>query len=225
MKITLAIASIIGLASLAQAAVTLQFSDTSNYLSNFANGAGNAIATDGSNRMVWGIIVDGGIDGINGASLLTPYKAGFSLAANNTGISLSTTTTGLDTVNTNDVLYIASAVMGSSATALDGAASNTNRLLSFTNLIYGGAVAAGKSFAIVWFNQTALGGTATDGLKYGVFATGLTLPADPGNYNLASNFAGADTLKPQAYVVGVPEVSSALLGAVGALGLLRRRRN
>ena len=224
MKIKLAIASLIGMASLSQAAVTLQFSDTTNYLSNFANGSGTSVAADATNRMVWGIIVDGGVDGINGASLVTPYKEGFSLAANATGLALTTTTTGLDTVATNDVLYIASAVMASSATPLDGALANMNRLLSFSGLTYGGNVAAGKSYAIVWFDKLALGGTATVGLKYGVFATGLTLPADPGTYNLASNFAGADTQKTQAFSVGVPEPSAALLGAIGALGLLRRRR-
>lgn len=238
MKITLIIASVLGMAGLTQAAVTLQFSDTTNYLTNFATGAGStsttpgaaaasAIATNGSNRMVWGIIVDGGTDGFNGASGLTPYKSGFSLAANTSGISLSTTTTGLDSVSTNDVLYIAGAVMASNSSALDGSSLNMNRLLSFTGLTYSGAVAQGKSFAIVWFDKTALGGNSTDGLQYGVFATGLTLPADPGTYNLASNFAGGDAVKTQAYALNtiVPEPSSALLGMVGALGLLRRRRN
>ena len=226
MKITLAIASLIGLAGLAQAAVTLQFSDTSNYLSNFANGAGSSTAADASNRMVWGIIVDGGVDGFNGANAVTQYKSGFSLASNNTGIALSTTTTGADTIATNDVLYIAGALMASNSSALDGAPVNMNRLLAFSNLTYGGNVAAGKSFAIVWFDKLALGGTATTGMKYGVFATGLALPADPGTYNLSSNFAGADPLKTQAFVVdAVPEPSAALLGAIGALGLLRRRRN
>ena len=226
MKIKLAIASLIGMAGLSHAAVTLQFSDTTNYLSNFANGAGTSVAADATNRMVWGIIVDGGVDGFNGASLVNSYKAGFSLAANATGIALTTTTDGTNSTATNDVLYIASAVMASSTTALDGASANMNRLLSFSGLTYGGNVAAGKSYAIVWFDKLALGGTATEGLKYGVFNPGLVLPADPGTYNLASNFAGADTQKTMGFsIIGVPEPSAALLGAIGALGLLRRRRN
>ena len=227
MKLKLAaIGLLIGTLNSAQAAVTLSFSDgTTNYLTNFANGAGVSVATDGSNRMVWGVIVDGGSDGFNGANSSIFYQSGFSLAANNTGILLSATTNGTDTFATNDVLYIASAVMASSATASDGASANMNRVMTISGLVYSGNVAAGKAYAIVWFDRTALGGTAGQGLKYGVMPTGLVLPADPGTSSLGPNFAGADPLKTLDFTVGaIPEPSAALLGAVGALGLLRRRR-
>lgn len=208
-------------------AVTLQFSSTTNYLSNFANASGTAIASDGSNRMVWGLIVDTLGNGFGGASAATPYRHGFSLAGNTTGISLTTTTDGLDTVASDDVLFIASAVMASStaATPPDSSLTNMNRVLSFTSMNYGGGVAQGMSYAIVWFDQLALGGTSLEGQKYGIFATGLLLPADPGTYNVSASFAGADPLKTMDYVLTVPEPSAALLGALGVLGLLRRRRN
>jgi hypothetical protein len=99
-----------------------------------------------------------------------------------------------------------------------------NRLLSFTAMNYSAGVAQGKPYAIVWFDKIAVGGTSFEGQGYGVFQTGLTLPADPGTYNVSTNFAGADSLKTMDYALSVPEPSAALLGALGALGLLRRRR-
>ena len=94
---------------------------------------------------------------------------------------------------------------------------------------------------VIWFDVTALSGTSATGTKYGMFEipstpitvaagttiAGNTLGADPGTYNYSPAWAGADTLKPMSFTLGeaVPETSTSLLGALGALALLRRRRN
>jgi len=56
--------------------------------------------------------------------------------------------------------------------------------------------------------------------------TANKLPGADGSYSYASVFDGPDAAKNMAYTLGVavPEASTALLGALGALGLLRRRR-
>ncbi len=222
------------LANIASGAVTLSFSNSTNWLSNFANGSGSSIDTPGiagsENRMVWGIIVDADNDGFAGANAANPYDDGFSLAANTTGILLNNTNGG----SSGDVLYIASALMASSTTALAGeGVANVNRLLTFSGLTFNSTLGAGAGdkFAIVWFDKLALGGTATEGMKYGIFELPDAidnLPSDGTNAStFPAQFAGVDELKTMGFAAGsaVPETSTSLLGALGALALLRRRRN
>lgn len=226
----------------ANGAITIAFTNPSTgTLSNFQNGAGSSSdPLNVSNRMVWGILVDSQRDGFDSITSGLSYKSGFSLAANSAGLALSLNTS----VVTDDVLYIAGSVMASTNTATNlpntgESPANQNRILSFTgfNFNAGLGVDAGDKIAIIWFNQLALGGTTTDGLKYGIYelpsvlfdATNFAnvLPADNGgSYTFAPAFAGADPSKAMGYALGViPEPSSAFLGLVGALGLLRRRRN
>jgi len=226
MKTKLVIALFVGFTTLSQAAVTLSFSTTSVYASNFLNGSGSS---DGAAaRMVWGVVVDVAGNGFGGASATSAYRGGFNLASTPGGVVMTTTTDGLDSVASDDVLFIAGSVMAQNSNANDGSAIGMNRLLSFSNLAYGtGGVAQGQSFAIIWFDALALTGTADTGLKYGVYEmTSLnTLPADPGTYALSPAFTGADAPKAMEYAINVvPEPSAALLGAIGVLGLLRRRR-
>jgi hypothetical protein len=77
---------------------------------------------------------------------------------------------------------------------------------------------------IVWFDATALGGTIQGGDKYGALPLpAFTIPADGAAVNFSSNFVGVEPVR-MADMTFVPETSTALLGALGALGLLRRRR-
>lgn len=234
MKARFLILPILCLAASAQGAVTLQFSSTTEYLGNFLNGAGTAIGAGA--KMVWGIVVDADRNGFaGGVNPANPYMDGFSLAANANGIALSTLTGGAS----DDVLFLPAPVMVSNLAAKDGAAIGENRVLAFTNLLYSGGVGNGDQFAIIWFDQLALGGTAATGLKYGVynppsnppsnplwFGAANVLPTDSGNYSFCPAFAGPDAPKTMDFQLGVavPEASTALLGALGALGLLRRRR-
>jgi hypothetical protein len=222
------------LANMASGAVTLSFSNATNWLSNFANGSGSSIDTPeiagSENRLVWGIIVDSDNNGFAGANAENPYDDGFSLAANTTGILLNNTNGG----SSGDVLYIASAVMASSTTALAGeGVANVNRLLTFSGLTFNATLGAGAGdkYAIIWFDRTTLGGTATVGTKYGIFELPDAidnLPPDGTNASTyPAQFAGVDGLKTMGFAAGlaVPETSTSLLGALGALALLRRRRN
>jgi len=243
MKLNLVLGALACMVVSANAAITITFSNnTTGALSNFLNGAGSSTdPTNVANRMVWGILVDAAGDGFDAITSSTSYDNGFSLAANANGFALNLNTT----VATDDVLYVASAVMASSNTAINTplgeVPANQNRLLSFTGFNYNTVlgVNAGDRIAIIWFDTLTLGGTAADQLKYGIyelpnvsydggtnFANVLTTD-NGGAYVFASAFAGADSAKSMGYTLGspIPEPSAALLGAIGALGLLRRRRN
>src|SRR5687768_7032152 len=117
MKLRLIFAASACMIASSQAAVTLAFSNsTSGALSNFQNGAGSSTDVNNiTNRLVWGVLVDSGGDGFDSIVNSTSYKSGFSLAANATGFALSLNTN----VVTDDVLYIASATMASSSTAIN----------------------------------------------------------------------------------------------------------
>jgi hypothetical protein len=236
MKIKLALALLVAAVSNSYGAVTLQFSSTVDYLSNFANAAGTGVASDGSNRMVWGIIVDTAGDGFDGASLTNPYSHGFALTAVGTvnGVRLSTTLDGVTNTLTDDYLFISSNLMAvnSAATPPDGSLTNMNRITNLSNINLNSVgnptgVLATQAFAIVWFDALALSGTSSSGQRYGVFNPGgLTLPSDGNTQSYATAFDGVDDLKPMSYTLSspIPEPSVALLGAFGVLGLLRRRR-
>lgn len=217
MKLKIALLAL-GLTGLSQAASTIGFSGTTNYATNFLNGTG------GTTVMAWGILVDSTGNGF----LDGQYLPGFSLAAGsgtNAGAPLALSTSG---GVTDDYLVMSGNLMNLTTTTTDGAVAGLNRITGLNSFNYVGQMGGGDAFKIIWFNQATLGGTAAEGLAYGTFQTPTlnTLPPDPtASISYQSAFAGADTAKPMAFVAGVPEPSSALLGAIGALGLLRRRRN
>jgi len=221
MKLKSIVIAAVALAGAAQGAVTLQFSTTSVYVGGFQNGAGNI--NGASARMVWGVIVDGDGDGFDNVTTTTNYASGFSLGANANGTNLSLVGGGV----TDDRLYIASAVMAQNTSAVDGAAIGDNRILTFSNLVFGGTAGAADTFRVVWFDVLTLSPavTATDGLKFGMLSDpSFVLPNDGSTTPFSGNFVGADPSKPMNFIVGVPEPSVTLLGALGVLGLIRRRR-
>jgi hypothetical protein len=208
MKIKNIILSLVALAGSAQGAVTLQFSTTSVFATNFANGAGV-----GGTQMVWGIIVDAAGNGFN----TTAYNPGFTVAGN-----LGTGTL----IGADDVLYMAPAVMTLTTNTNDGAEVGMNRVTTLTSLVMSGLVNTGDAFAVVWLDKTAFGGTVVGGDKFGfVTNAAFVLPADTATVNLSAPFTGPDPLKAMTGTFGViPEPSTALLGLLGVLGLVRRRR-
>jgi hypothetical protein len=217
MKIKVLLLAALASLGAAQGAVTLQFSTTSIYVGGFQNGSGDFNGPEA--RMVWGVIVDGAGDGLDHTT--TNYASGFSLASNATGTDL----TLVGGAATDDRLYIAGAVMAQNASAIDGAAVGDNRILTFSNLNFGGSAGAADHFYVVWFDVTALGGTAGDGLKYGILDNAIfNLPNDGSTTPFSAPFEGADPSKPMNFFVGVPEPSVALLGVLGVFGFLRRRR-
>jgi hypothetical protein len=102
----------------------------------------------------------------------------------------------------------------------------------------------GRNFAIIWLQDNTSSTTGAASGDYGIIrGSDWVIPAGDGNYTASAtpaNFAGptvfarvtqsAGTLSNNAFGTAnaafsiIPEPSAALLGAIGALGLLRRRR-
>lgn len=212
----------------ANAAVTVSFSNASAALTNFNNGAGV-----GNTNLVWGILVDTAGNGFAGGTGANFYDQGFSLNATTTALTL-TANNGLAT---DDRLFLAPGQMALSTT-IDSGGGTVNRILSMASMNMANGVNFGQSYAIIWFDSTTRV-TTTQGMKYGIFVPPATvvgiantttvdkLPGADGTFDYAPVFAGADSAKSMSFSLGgaaVPEPSAALLGALGALGLLRRRR-
>jgi hypothetical protein len=216
MKNTIAIALALAATTLASsAAVSLTFSAVTGaangVLTNLASSTGDA-----TSQRVWGILVDSGNNGVS----LGGYLPGASLALG------ATTTLETSGGPTDDVLYIANSLMINTANATidGGTVTNLARPTSFLNIPTPGGTSLADPFYLIWFDATAAGGTAGAGSKYGAFRiASFELPADGASVSFASNFVGVEPLR-TADLTFVPEPSAALLGAIGALGLLRRRR-
>ena len=216
MKLKIALLGL-SLAGFSQAASTIAFSGTTNFATNFLNGSGvNSI-------LIWGVLVDSTGNGF----LEGGYLPGFSLAAGsgtNAGAPVALSTSG---GVTDDYLVMSGNLMNLTTSTTDGAAVGLNRITGLNSFNYVGTMNGGDAFKIIWFNRAVLGGSAAGGEQYGTFQTATlnTLPPDPtASISYQTAFAGADVAKPMTFVA-VPEPSAVLLGAISALGLLRRRRN
>jgi MYXO-CTERM domain-containing protein len=202
--------------------VSINFSDDFN--SGVPQGLSN-IAGVPTNGLTWGIIVDGVGNGLvttPGAYNVPSFAAG------------SSTVLGLAAGgNSDDVLYISTSGPTASTagnTEGDGTTKGgVGGIFDIVGIALANGVGTGDKFYVVWFDGN-VAGTLTD--------NSFVIPADSASVALADPFVGVDPNRSAglAYVgtsgtstgLGVsfvPEPSAALLGAVGALGLLRRRRN
>jgi hypothetical protein len=211
-----------------QAAVTITVSNTTSVLTNLVINSGD----DNTQRLVWGIIVDGNNDGLqSGAYLGNGINS--TVLQSKLGAQILNTSAGA----TDDVLYLAGSVFSASGTA--DSSTGKARPLSITNIaMNANGVGTGDAFSLVWFDLDSvdIGGNSITstanstvpnllpGLKYGVLGVSQALPTDGQTLTIASNYTGADPVRTANFAL-VPEPSAALLGALGALGLLRRRRN
>jgi hypothetical protein len=211
-----------------QAAVTITVSNTTSVLTNLVINSGD----DNTQRLVWGIIVDGNNNGLqSGAYLGNGINS--TVLQSKLGAQILNTEAGA----TDDVLYLAGSVFSTSGTA--DSSTGKARPLSITNIaMNANGVGTGDAFSLVWFDLdsvdigvTTITSTANPtvpnllaGLKYGVLGVSQALPTDGQTLTIASNYTGADPVRTANFAL-VPEPSAALLGALGALGLLRRRRN
>lgn len=219
MKTVLSSSLVVFVASigLAKGAMTLQFASTTAVLTNLQNSAGLTNQT-----LVWGIVVD---TGNNGFLPGVYFNNGLSLSdnaalPNGQFLSLS------GGIPSDDRLYISSNLMTLSGTG-DGS-TGFARPTNLTGLVYSNGVTQNDNFAIIWFDATTKTGQAAQpGDNYGFLTNpGLVIPADAGSsVSFASLFTGADAARlANLEIQGIPEPSAALIGAIGALGLLRRRR-
>jgi len=240
MKLKLAILASVFAAASAHATITAQISLTTAG-NGVLGGLQNSSGTQGA--LVWGLVVDtagDGFDGAVGTNASNSYSGGFSYIPTTTSGSYTgaTDTDGqilsVNGVASDDVLFLSINLMATTTNANDGAA-NLFRPTQITALTLGqNGVATGKSFAVIWFDATSFGGTSADGQKYGMVtgptgtpdAQTLVLPSDTSTTNYSKNFLGTETPRLASLTLGgaVPEPSTALLGMLGALGLLRRRR-
>jgi hypothetical protein len=217
-KIALLATALLATSVASQGAATLTFSAvtgaTAGVLTNLAGSTGTT-----NLARVWGILVDTAGDGFS----LGQYEA-----TNISMVASSSTKLSIASGLSDDTLYIAPALMVNTNNAtLDGgtlATGNLARPTTYTNIgTPNGSV--GQAFYLVWFDDAAALGIAAKGDdKFGAFRLpSFTIPADGASVSFAPSFVGADPVR-LANLSFVPETSTALLGALGALGLLRRRR-
>lgn len=204
------------------ASTTLQLG-SGGTLTNLQTSGGNA-----SSALVWGILVDTTGNGFQSGSYLPGFT--FSDTAALPGGQFLSTLSGI----TDDRLFISSNFFATAGTAdgSTGLSKPTNILLSYSTDGVGATgvnALGGQNIALVWFESlTKTGQQAVDGDKYGFYTLPFTSPSDQagGNLPFGSNFVGPDTVRNASLVIGaVPEPSVSLLGLVGLVGVLRRRRN
>jgi hypothetical protein len=220
---TIAALAVMAMGSAFGATVSINFNgDFDTFVpQNFANAAGTV-----SNGLIWGIVVDGG-----GNGLITTPSLRYDQVAKAAGQSYVLSVAG---AATDDVLYIAQGLTANTSGSTEGDFSTPGG----NGGIYGitgvttdlNGVATGDKFYVVWFDTAGgVAGTLTD--------ASFLIPANGASVDLTAPFAGVDPIRTAglAYVgtsgtstgagiAFVPEPSTALLGAIGALGLLRRRR-
>jgi len=254
MKITYLILSSIILASSSNAAISLAFSSgTTNVANGFADRNGSSTASgriwgiivdsgsdgfDGLGTASTSTVNGGTLYSSSGSTVNSTYEGGFSLSPTTAGNAPSGQAMKVAGNATDDILFLSSNLMA--------LVSGEYRLTTITNLTYSGDVTAGDQYRIVWFDDLKnSGGSSLTTLssasvvssgRFGLWGdtTGTTavnstiLPSDPGNFTTtttgpAGMFAGTETNMASTLTL-IPEPTSALLGAVGALLLLRRRR-
>ena len=254
MKITNLILTSIIMASSSNAAITIGFSSgTTNVANGFADRNGSSttsarmwgIIVDSGNDGFDGL-GNASISSVNGGTLYSSsgsavnstYQGGFSLSPTTAGNAPSGQAMKVAGNATDDILFLSANLM-----ALVG---GEYRLSTITNLTYSGDVTASDKYLIVWFDDlknssgtsltTLSSSSVVSSGRFGLWGdtTGSTavnstiLPNDPGTYSgvttgPAGMFAGTETNMASTLTL-IPEPTSALLGAVGALLLLRRRR-
>ena len=216
----LVIMSSLALAASANATVTLTLSNPAIGVLNSLAPSTSATATNG---LLWGIIVDADGDGFEQAS----YEGGWSVASTLTGFAIPG--------SSGDLFFLA-ASNNKTVTAVGGQG-GAGSVVAFNGMNISAdasgnpAVNTADKFAVIWFDTGIDAGSSivNNTTKFGFYANNnFALPANGANQSYASNFsaAGPESVR-QANLtfVGVPETSTSLLGALGALALLRRRRN
>ncbi len=198
----------------AQATVTVTFGSASIYASNWAN---TSDTTGGT--LVWGILID---TSGNGFRALDGGYAG--VGVNLTAGVYQPMPDGAFSQQTDDLLYLSPALMNTVAISVDGGVVGQNRITGIANIPLIDGVSTGDHFAIVWFNSTTLNGSSVINQRFGFFDNAaFTIPPDGNTVPFTSVFTGPDSLKLMNGQL-VPEPSTLLLSALGALALIRRRR-
>jgi hypothetical protein len=202
------------------ATVSINFSN--DFDTGVPQGLSNQLGVP-TNGLVWGIVVDGSGNGLSTAAYNVPDFTASSLTV------LSLAAGGV----TDDVLYISTSGLTantSSGTEGDGLTTGgVGGIYDIVGVDLSNGVGTGDKFYVVWFSG-GVAGTLTD-VSFVIPAAGASVAlADPfvgvdPNRSAGLAYIGTSGTSTGAGLTFAPEPSSALLGAIGALGLLRRRRN
>ncbi len=203
----------------AQATVTLQFGSPTIHASNWGDTGGG-----GTTKLVWGILIDSAGNGF--LPISDSYSGqGLSLTAG----AYQPLQDNLTHQPTDDLLFLSPALMIPVTNTNDGGVVGQNRITTIANVPIGigpsHPVDSGDHFMIVWFDSTVLNGGSMVGMRFGFFDNpAFVLPSDGATQPFTSIFTGPDALKPMTAKFDTPEPSTLMLSALGALGLIRRRR-
>ena len=177
--------------------------------------------------MVWGIIIDTQDDGFDFSAANTVYSNAGVTYTGSTLQSLNIVVNNAAPVASDDVLWVAPSLMNVQGGTVDTMPAGTNRVTTLTAVAWGtNGISVDDNFAVVWFNTTTApnGSAVAAGTKFGALTNpNFFVPADGATEAYGQFFVGTDPLKTQDFAF-VPEPSSMLLGLLGAVGLLRRRR-
>lgn len=190
------------------ATVNIQISQGSNQATNFANKDGTI-----SNGLVWGLMIS--TTNSTFSQLPKDFQLGTSL---NGGLIAGT-----------DDYFISSAVLTAQGTTTDAANPGKINIMNGINInVAENAITTGQQFAIVWFDSSVTSATqaVAGGTWYGLMTNATwTIPAAGATQNISTFFqTSPDPVKAADDFQVAPEPSAMLLGLLGALGLLRRRR-
>lgn len=206
--ISLALGLGIGAAS---ATTTFAFNEFGGGISSSLS---NAAGASNVNGLFYGVIIDK--DG--GGFATTTYDPVVPVL----GQTFSLTSGGL---STDAVIVFAANLTGDQTfegafTDAGGGPSQQWGGVSGVSVSYTNGIAAGQTFQLIWFDPSL--GTA------GVLSSNqFVIPTDAGaTLDVDDVFLGADPIRAATGITFqvVPEPTTAILGAIGALGLLRRRR-
>ena len=201
--------------------------------------AASATVPDGT---LWALIVDDGVGTLPGGMLTDGSGLSAAYALNSTLVNdtFAGQSIGIGTSFGGDIVFGMGAFNGENDLGVPG--STTNGL---AGLVLGeNGLATGRAIGFYFFpgvTYTAagtynigsqVGGISTLVADAGAGTDGMVVPADSGAVFIGANTdAGGDlggSMTDAAFtavtLTAVPEPSAALLGAIGALGLLRRRR-
>ena len=199
-----------GLAGIASASVTLNFSAPPLDWSGGLLGSGGE-----TSGLLYGVLIDTAGNGFS-----SEYTPDFMVSNG----ALLTTSGG----PTDDLLWLATGVTGASP-APGGIISGVAAIPIGANAGGSGlTTAVGQAFGLVWFDPAFVRDANAVAAPVGLLNDpGFVLPPDGttgGGYNTLDIFTGNPVRSTEANNVMVPEPSAALLGLIGLLGFIRRRR-
>jgi hypothetical protein len=199
-----------------------------NFNTEFESGVPSRLSNAGgtaTNGMIWGILIDSAGDGFAGSyDFTSPLAAGSKYQFSGSGLG------------SDDVIWTSINTTADTTGSTEGDGTTKGGIggfydLSPVDLTFGSGVAAGDKFYVVWFDGNR-GGVLSDPSfvlpsesSTGAFGTpfvGVDPSRSAGKAYLGT---GAESTGPGIQVNLVPEPSGVLLGLIGALGLLRRKRN